>query len=241
MAEDPSMASHQVVSREEWLEARRALLAREKAFTKQRDELARARRALPWVRVDEPYVFETPAGKRTLAELFGPHSQLVVYHFMFSPEWDAGCKHCSFWADNFEGASPHLRARDVSFVAISRAPLAKLEAYRRRMGWTFAWVSSAGSTFNYDFGASFKPEDIARGAVTYNYVTEPMDMQDREGLSTFYKDGGGRVFHTYSTYARGIDAINGTYQILDLCPKGRDEDALEFTQEWVRRHDEYPR
>jgi len=208
-----SMENHRVVSHEEWLEARTKFLAKEKEFTQKRDELSRLRRDLPWERVTKEYVFEGPGGKRTLAQLFGKQSQLVVYHFMFAPEWDEGCKHCSFWADNFDGIDVHLRHRDVTFVAISRAPLAKLEAFKKRMGWRFAWYSSYGTDFNYDFQASFRPEDKEK---YYNYKTEEMDMTDREGASAFYKDPKGTVFHTYSTYARGIDMMNTAYHYIDL-------------------------
>jgi predicted dithiol-disulfide oxidoreductase (DUF899 family) len=231
--------NHNVVSHEQWMAARTAFLAKEKEFTRLRDELSAQRRALPWEKVDKNYVFDGPRGKETLAQLFGNKSQLVVYHFMFNPEADAGCKHCSFWADNFNGIDVHLKQRDVSFVAISRAPLAKLEAFERRMGWSFTWLSSFRTDFNYDFQASFKPEDIARGAVYYNYVKAEMPMQDREGVSVFYKDPSGAIFHTYSSYARGIDLLNAAYNFLDLVPKGRDENALEFTQSWVRYHDKY--
>ena len=237
--DDNGLEGHKVVSRDEWLAARTAFLAKEKEFTKLRDELSRQRRALPWVRVDKPYTFDGPRGTQTLADLFGKQSQLVVYHFMFSPDWDAGCKHCSFWADNFNGIDIHLRHRDVSLVAISRAPLAKIEAFKKRMGWNFNWVSSFHSDFNYDYQASFRPQDIASGAVFFNYRKENMDMTDREGVSVFYKDQSGAIFHTYSCYARGIDMVNGAYQFLDLVPKGRDEEALEFTQAWVRYHDRY--
>jgi len=214
-------------------------LAKEKEFTGLRDELNRERRQLPWEKVEKRYVFDGPKGKETLADLFENRSQLVVYHFMFTPEWDEGCKHCSFWADNFDGIDVHLEHRDVAFVAISRASLPKIEAFKKRMGWRFKWVSSNQTDFNYDYQASFRPEDIASGSVTYNYKREPMDMADREGASVFCKDAGGAIFHTYSCYARGIDIVNGAYHFLDLCPKGRDEDALEFTQSWVRYHDKY--
>ena len=240
MADDRSgLQGHPIVSREEWLTARTAFLAKEKEFTRLRDELSRERRALPWVRVDKAYSFDGPRGRLSLADLFAGRSQLVVYHFMFSPDWDAGCKHCSFWADNFNGIDIHLRHRDVGFVAISRAPLAKIEAFKMRMGWSFTWVSSFGSDFNYDYQASFRPEDLSRGAVFYNYRDEKLNMTEREGVSVFYKDERGTIFHTYSTYARGIDPVNGAYQFLDLAPKGRDEDGLQFTQAWVRYHDRY--
>jgi predicted dithiol-disulfide oxidoreductase (DUF899 family) len=232
-------SDHAVVSHERWLSARTAFLAKEKEFTRLRDELSRARRELPWEKVDKNYSFDGPSGEETLAQLFGKSSQLVVYHFMFDPAWDAGCKHCSFWADNFNGIDIHLRHRDVSFVAISRAPLAKLEAFKKRMGWSFKWVSSAHTDFNHDYQASFTPEQIQSGTAFYNYAKVNMDMADREGVSVFYKDGSNTVFHTYSSYARGIDMLNGAYHFLDLVPKGRDEDDLEFTQEWVRYHDKY--
>jgi predicted dithiol-disulfide oxidoreductase (DUF899 family) len=231
--------NHPVVSHEEWLSARTAFLAKEKEFTRLRDELSRQRRELPWEKVDKRYVFDGPSGKETLAELFQNRSQLIVYHFMFAPDWDEGCKHCSFWADNFNGIDIHLNHRDVTFVAISRAPLAKIETFKKRMGWSFKWVSSSQTDFNFDYQASFTPEDIHNKTAFYNYkVGDPGDT-DREGISTFYKDGNGAVFHTYSCYARGIDMVNGAYHFLDLAPKGRDEDSLDFTQAWVRYHDQY--
>ena len=233
------LEKHPVVSRDEWLAARIELLAREKELTRLRDELSRQRRALPWVRVDESYAFDGPAGRESLADLFGTRSQLVVYHFMFSPDWDAGCKHCSFWADNFNGIGVHLAHRDVSMVAISRAPLGKIEAFRKRMGWSFKWLSSFDGDFNYDYGVSFTPEAMRSGAPIYNYTKPESDMTDREGVSVFYKNPAGAVFHTYSCYSRGIDMLNCAYHYLDLVPKGRDEDRLEFTQAWVRYHDRY--
>ena len=230
-----------VVSREEWLAARKALLEKEKTFTRLRDDLSRQRREMPWVKVEKPYVFEGPNGRETLADLFENRSQLVVYHFMFNPEWDQGCPHCSFWADNFNPNAVHLKHRDVTLVAVSRAPLAKIEPFRKRMGWSFKWVSSFGNDFNYDYQVSFRPGDLQTGPVVYNYAktTMPPNMEDREGVSVFYKDGGGAVFHTYSTYARGLDMLNTAYNYLDLVPKGRDEGNLEFTQAWVRHHDRY--
>ena len=231
---------HPVVSREEWLSARTKFLAREKEFTHLRDELSRQRRALPWVKVDKQYVFEGPKGKETLADLFEKRSQLVVYHFMFGPDWSEGCPHCSFWADNFNPIGVHLNHRDVTFVAISRAPLNKIDAFKKRMGWQFKWLSSGKTDFNYDYGVSFTPEQLAKGPVLYNYSRKEMgDAQDREGLSVFYKDGDGTLFHTYSSYERGIDLVNTAYNYLDLVPKGRDEESLEFTQAWVRHHDKY--
>ncbi len=230
--------NHSVVSNDEWVAARRALLAKEKEFTRLRDELSRQRRELPWVKVEKPYVFDGPQGKETLAQLFAGRSQLVVYHFMFAPDWDEGCKHCSFWADHFDATNVHLNHRDVTLVAVSRAPLAKLEAFKKRMGWRFKWVSSFGNEFNRDFQVSFTPDEV-RSQGVYNFTLAPVEMPEREGLSVFYKDEAGSVFRTYSTYARGIDMLNGTYQFLDLVPKGRDEEGLDFPQAWVRYHDRY--
>ena len=227
-----------VVSRDEWTQARTTLLIREKEFSREREALAQARRALPWEEVTKDYVFDGPDGKLTLPDLFGGCGQLVVYHFMFPPEWDAGCPHCSFWADSFNGTLAHLRARDVSFAAVSRAPIGKITAYKRRMGWSFPWVSAGQTDFNYDFGISFTPEQVASHAPVYNYGSDP-GMGDREGIGAFARDERGRVFHTYSTYARGIDAMNAAYQFLDLVPKGRGEPAEGDPQFWVRRHDEY--
>jgi len=233
------LEDHPVVSREAWLSARKALLAKEKEFTLLRDGLSRQRRELPWVKVDKAYVFDGPSGNESLAALFAGRSQLVVYHFMFNPAWDEGCPHCSFWADNFDPIGVHLNHRDVTLVAISRAPLAKIESFRKRMGWSFKWVSSSRNDFNCDYGVSFTKEQIQSGAVFYNYARTKMDNEDREGLSVFYKDQGGAVFHSYSCYARGIDLLNTAYNFLDLVPKGRDEDGLAFTQSWVRHHDRY--
>jgi predicted dithiol-disulfide oxidoreductase (DUF899 family) len=232
-------AKHEIVSHERWLAARKALLAKEKEFSRQRDELARQRRALPWERVDKRYVFDTPGGEKTLAELFGKASQLVVYHFMFGPESAAGCAHCSFWADHYDGMGLHLPQRDVNFTCISRAPLAKIELFKQRMGWKFSWVSSGRTDFNRDLLVSFSPEEIRSGAVEYNYKPGPGAAADREGLSVFFKDEDGAIYHTYSTYARGIDLLNGTYNVLDLVPKGRDEDPPHKPQDWVRHHDKY--
>jgi predicted dithiol-disulfide oxidoreductase (DUF899 family) len=234
---DRAIQNHPVVSREQWLSARTAFLAREKEFTRIRDELSRQRRELPWVKVEKSYVFDGPAGKETLTDLFDGRSQLIVYHFMFSPEWDQGCKHCSFWADNFNPLGVHLNHRDVTLIAVSRAPFAKLEAFRRRMGWSFKWVSSFGSDFNYDYGVSFTPEQIDTGAPLFNYGTIDPGGSEREGASVFYRDADGTVFHSYSTYARGIDMLNTAYHYLDLVPKGRDEG--DHPQDWVRYHDRY--
>jgi predicted dithiol-disulfide oxidoreductase (DUF899 family) len=233
--------AHAVVSREEWLAARKQLLAREKELTRMRDELSAERRNLPWERVDKRYVFQTAAGAKTLADLFGDKHQLVVYHFMFAPDWETGCKSCSFWADNFNGITAHLEQRDIRFVAISRAPLPKLQAFAKRLGWSFPWVSSNETDFNFDYHVSFRPEDVAAGKASLNYA--PYDGTDPEwpGISVFYKDDSGAVFHTYSAYLRGIDAVNGAYQWLDLVPKGRDEANLSFSMAWVKLHDEYAR
>ena len=228
---------HKIVSQDEWLAARKALLAKEKEFTKARDELSAARRSLPWVKVEKPYAFQGPDGLQTLADLFDGRSQLVVYHFMFAPDWDAGCPHCSRWADNFNSIIVHLNQRDVTMVAISRAPFAKLAAYKKRMGWTFKWVSSLQTDFNFDFNVSFPMEDVATKKALYNFKRQDPFVGEREGVSVFFKNETGAVFRTYSTYARGIDMLNVDYHYLDLVPKGRDEgDRGPF---WVRRHDEY--
>jgi len=227
---------HATVSRDEWLAARKALLAREKEFTKARDELSAARRGLPWVKVDKTYVFDGADGRQSLAELFAGRAQLIVYHFMFAPDWNAGCLHCSHWADNFNAVIVHLNHRDVTMVAVSRAPYEKLAAYRKRMGWSFKWLSSFGNDFNRDFGVAFTPEEVADKKAFYNYVLQDPRAPEREGVSVFFKDGGD-VFHTYSSYARGIDLLNTDYNYLDLTPKGRDENGRGPF--WVRRHDEY--
>jgi predicted dithiol-disulfide oxidoreductase (DUF899 family) len=232
------MEQHPVVSDQEWVEARKALLAKEKEFTRLRAQLADERRQLPWEAITKDYEFEGSRGKVTLADLFEDRSQLIVYHFMFDPSWDEGCLHCSFWADNFDGAPVHLAARDVSFTAVSRAPFAKIAAYKDRMGWSFPWVSSFGSDFNYDFAVSFSSEAVADHSAVYNYGSTDPGFEEREGISVFFRNDTGEVFRTYSTYARGIDMVNGTYQFLDLVPKGRDEPAGE-AQFWVRRHDDY--
>jgi predicted dithiol-disulfide oxidoreductase (DUF899 family) len=234
-----ALQDHDVVSHDEWIAARKALLAEEKQFTHRREELARRRRALPWEKVEKEYVFDGPKGKESLSDLFDGRSQLIVYHFMFAPEDDQGCPICSFWADHYDATLVHLNHRDVSFAVISRARLAKIEAFKKRMGWRFKWVSSGNTDFNYDLHASFRAQDLERGTAVYNYEPLNVDMVDREGVSVFYRDESGQVFHTYSTYARGIDMVNGTYQFLDLVPKGRDERDYEFKQEWVRYHDRY--
>jgi len=229
---------HTIVSQAEWLTARKALLAREKEFSKARDQLSAARRALPWVKVDKTYVFDGPNGKQTLPELFDGKSQLLVYHFMLGPGWVQGCPSCSFLADHFDGAVAHLAQRDVTLVVVSRAPLAEIDAYKKRMGWRFKWVSSYGSDFNRDYHVSFSKDEMA-GEVEYNYAMGKFPSEEAPGISAFIKDEAGGVFHTYSSYARGLDILLGTYHFLDMAPKGRDEDALPWTMAWVRRHDEY--
>lgn len=227
-----------VVDEKDWLEARTKLLEEEKQLQRQRDELARKRRALPWRRIDANYVFQSEAGDVTLGDLFADASQLLVYHFMYHPDWNEGCKSCSFWADGYDPLLPHLKARDTALVAVSRAPLDKLLAYRRRMGWTFPWVSSENSSFNGDFNVSFSTETIESGSASYNYRNTSRIGEEMPGLSSFRKRDG-EIYHTYSTYSRGLDPFNSAYQLLDLTSKGRDEDGLDFTMAWVRRNDEY--
>jgi len=234
-----STVKHQVVSKDRWLAERKALLAREKALTRLRDQVARERRALPWVRIEKDYVFDTPEGRRTLAELFQGRRQLLVQHFMLGPGWEQGCPSCSFMADHTDGMNVHLAHRDVTFVAISRAPLAEIERFRRRMGWQFKWVSSNANDFNFDFGVSFTPEEKVRNEVTYNYGRQPFESEELPGISVFYKDDAGELFHTYSTYRRGVEVMMGAYNLMDLTPKGRDEDNLSYGMEWVRHHDRY--
>jgi predicted dithiol-disulfide oxidoreductase (DUF899 family) len=234
-----SAGNHAVVSRERWIAERKKLLAREKELTHLRDQIARERRALPWARIDKDYVFDTPEGRRTLAALFEGRRQLMVQHFMLGPGWEQGCPSCSFMADHTDGMTLHLAHRDVTFVAVSRAPLAEIERFRRRMGWRFKWVSSNANHFNFDFGVSFTPEEKATNEVTYNYGKQPFESEELPGISVFYKDDAGQVFHTYSTYRRGVEVMMGTYNLLDLTPKGRDEDKLSYGMEWVRHHDRY--
>ncbi len=232
------MTKHKVVTRDEWLASRKALLAKEKEFTRARDALSAERRELPWVKVEEPYAFETTRGKKTLAELFEGRSQLVIYHFMFDPTWAEGCKSCSFWADNFERNVIHLNHRDVTMIAVSRAPLEKLEAYKKRMGWTFDWASSLGTSFNHDYNVTITPEEIAKKTAVYNYG--PSDWAgETPGISVFFKDEDGAVYHTYSCYSRGLDMMNAGYHYLDLVPKGRDEAGFGYGMEWLRRRDQY--
>jgi predicted dithiol-disulfide oxidoreductase (DUF899 family) len=230
------MHAHKVVSREEWLKARKAHLRKEKAHTRARDKLMEERRALPWVRIEKEYVFETPQGKKTLAQLFDGRSQLIIYHFMFGPGWKQGCSGCSFISDHIDGANLHLAHHDVTVIAVSRAALAEFMPFKRRMGWRFLWVSSQGSDFNRDFGVAFTPEQVARGKPLYNYGTTSSLAEDLHGTSVFFKDGRGAIFHTYSTYARGDDALIGAHHFLDLTPKGRNEKS---TMDWVRLHDAY--
>ncbi len=234
------MKGHKIVVRKDWIAARRRLLAKEKEFTRLRDELSQTRRELPWVRVEKDYVFDGPGGRESLAELFAGRSQLVVYHFMFGPDWDVGCKSCSFWADNFNGIVAHLNQRDVTLVAVSRAPLAKLRAFAKRLGWSFKWVSSLKSDFNFDFSVSFDHVQQKQGPVFYNFEMTSFPWgTEAPGISTFFKDEDGTVFHTYSCYSRGLDMLNTAYHYLDLVPKGRDEAGLSATMAWVRLRDEY--
>ncbi len=234
---------HKIVSKEEWIEARKQLLAKEKEFTRLRDELSRERRELPWERVLENYVFDGPKGKESLSDLFEGRTQLIIYHFMFHPDWKEGCKACSFWADNFNNIIVHLNHRDTTMVAISRARHETIAPYQKRMGWTFKWLSSFANDFNYDFQVSFTPEQVKAGTATYNYqvTTSGGDHGELPGISVLYKDEAGQIFHTYSTFQRGLDMLNVAYHYLDLVPKGRDEDELDFTMSWLRRHDDYGR
>jgi len=233
------MTTHRVVSRDEWIRERTQLLAREKEFTRLRDQLSAERRELPWVKVDTPYVFDGPNGRESLADLFQGRSQLAVYHFMFDPAWDEGCKSCSFWMDNFDGTDVHLNHRDVSLVLVSRAPIATLEAYRTRMGWRLKWVSSEPSDFNRDYHVSFTPQEGESGQSYYNYRHGAFGAGEAPGLSVFSRDTDGTIYHTYSCYARGLDMLNTAYHLLDLVPKGRDEAGLPYTMAWLRHHDRY--
>lgn len=230
---------HAVVSPERWLDARMELLAKEKDLRKQMDELVRLRRQLPWEFVERNYTFDTNQGKQSLAELFQGRSQLMLYHFMFGPDWEQGCSGCSFVADHVDGAIAHLAQRDVTWTAVSRAPLAKINAFQRRMGWKFRWVSSFGSDFNFDYHVSFMQEEMAQGEVYYNYARRRFPQSEGPGISVFYRDGAGNIFHTYSAYARGLDILLGTYNYLNLAPKGRDEEGLAMPMAWVRHHDRY--
>jgi predicted dithiol-disulfide oxidoreductase (DUF899 family) len=229
-----------IVSRDQWLSERKALLAKEKELTRCRDALNAARRELPWVKVEKTYTFDTPQGKQTLADLFDGRSQLIVKHFMLGPGWKEGCVGCSFEVDHVEGALVHLEHHDVTYVAVSRAPLAELEAFKKRMGWRFKWVSSSGSDFNYDYHVSFTPKQIATGKVDYNYQIQDFQIEELSGLSVFYRDDAGDIFHTYSTYGRGAEEVLGAYMYLDLTPKGRNETGPNHDlTDWVRHHDSY--
>jgi predicted dithiol-disulfide oxidoreductase (DUF899 family) len=232
-----NLGDHKVVSESEWLEARKQFLVKEKEFTRLRDQLSQQRRDLPWKAVDKQYAFDGPDGRQTLSELFDGRSQLIVYHFMFDPGWEAACPHCSFWADNFNEIIVHLNHRDVTMIAVSHAPYSKISEYKKRMGWNFKWVSSHDTSFNFDCHVSFTKKELDEKQAFYNFKLQDSFDTEREGVSVFYKDQTGRVFHTYSTYARGIDMLNTAYNYLDLTPKGRDENGQG--QFWVRRHDEY--
>ena len=227
------------VSHPEWVAARKQLLAKEKEFTRLRDDISRQRRELPWERIEKQYVFDEPQRKETLSDLFDGRSQLIIYHFMFGPNWSEGCPSCSYLADHFDGATIHLAHRDVTFAVVSRAPIAQIEAFRKRMGWRFHWVSSYGTDFNYDYHVSQTEQEKISGKAEYNYTTMEFPSEERPGASVFYKDKNGEIFHTYSAYARGLDILVGTYNFLDMAPKGRDEDGLKFSMAWVRHHDKY--
>lgn len=233
------MTTHKIVSPDEWHQARREFLAKEKEFTRLRDELSQQRREMPWTRVEKKYHFLGPNGPETLADLFAGKSQLIVYHFMYGPDWgERGCPSCSFWADNFNGIDVHLAARDATLLAVSLAPFAKIVQYKQKMGWNFKWVSAYGSDFNFDYHVSFTPESVANGTASYNY--KPHDNAgETPGISVFYKDADGTVYHTYSTYSRGLDMMNGAYHYMDLLPKGRDEANLPWSMAWLNYHDLY--
>jgi len=234
------MQHNRIVSQEEWLAARKQHLLKEKELTRLRDQLSAERRTLPWVKVEKNYVFDTPKGKKMLADLFDGRSQLIIYHFMFRPGWEEGCRSCSFLADHIDGSVGHLAHRDVTLMAVSRAPLPEIESFKKRMGWRFKWVSSYGNDFNSDYHVSFTKDDVAKGKTYYNYQErESQSEGEAPGTSVFYKNATGDIFHTYSAYARGLDMLIGAYNYLDLVPKGRDEDALTFRMAWVRHHDRY--
>lgn len=233
------VAQKKIVSHAEWLAARTEFLKKEKEFTRLRDEISKQRRELPWEKVDKNYVFDGPNGKVKLADLFEGRSQLIVYHFMLGPNWVEGCPSCSFLGDHFDGAIPHLNARDVTFAVISRAPFSQIQAFQKRMGWKFKWVSANANDFNFDYKVSFTPEEIKKGEANYNFGTTSLPIEECPGASVFYKDASGNVFHTYSTYARGLDIFLGAYNFLDIAPKGRDEEGLKFTMAWVKHHDKY--
>jgi predicted dithiol-disulfide oxidoreductase (DUF899 family) len=234
-----TMEHPKVVSQAEWLEARKEHLRKEKEFTRLRDQLSRERRELPWEKIEKQYVFDGPGGKESLGDLFGGKSQLIIYHFMFGPDWKEGCPSCSLLADHIDGAAVHLAQRDVTVLAVSRATLPQIETFKKRMGWRFKWVSSSGSDFNYDNHVSFTEDEVTKHEMYYNYQTQEFPSAEGPGASVFYKNGGGEIFHTYSTFGRGVDMLIGAYNWLDLAPKGRDEDALPFSMAWVRHHDRY--
>jgi predicted dithiol-disulfide oxidoreductase (DUF899 family) len=233
------MQPHKIVPHEEWLAARKAHLADEKAFTRARDALSKKRRELPWEKVEKNYLFDGPNGKESLADLFGGKSQLIVYHFMLGPGWEAGCPSCSLLADHFDGLLIHLAQRDAAFVVVSRAPLAEIEKFKKRMGWKFKWVSSFGNDFNFDYQVSASPNEKVSGKVIYNYEVTTFPSEERPGASVFFKNDVGEVLHTYSTYGRGLDIFIGAYNFLDVAPKGRDEEGLAYGMAWVRHHDRY--
>jgi len=228
-----------IASPAEWLAARKELLKKEKEFSKLRDELSRQRREMPWEKLEKAYMFDGPKGKESLADLFGERSQLIVYHFMLGPDWKEGCPSCSFISDHIDASVVHLAARDVRLVVVSRAPLAQIEAFKKRMGWRFHWVSSNATDFNFDYQVSMTKEELEKGQVYYNYSTQQFPSEERPGTSVFYRDGSGNIFHTYSSYARGLDILIGAYNWLDLTPKGRDEEGLKHGMAWVRHHDKY--
>jgi len=233
------MQKSKVVSREKWLVSRKEFLAKEKEFTRLRDQLSQQRRELPWVKVNKEYLFDGPDGKETLADLFKDRSQLIIYHFMYGPGWQQGCPSCSFWADNFNGIVIHLKHRDISLLAVSRAPLDELKAYKKRMGWSFKWVSSFENEVNHDYRVSFTSDEVKKSKMFYDYSIGNFPSEELPGISVFYKDKQGDIFHTYSCYARGLDMLNGAYHYMDLVPKGRDEDDLPHTMAWLHRHDQY--
>lgn len=233
------MLNPKIVSQDEWLAARKQHLLEEKEFTRLRDQLSAKRRELPWVKVDKDYIFDGPDGKESLADLFDGNSQLLVYHFMYGPDWEEGCPSCSFWADNYNGTVVHLKHRDITMLAVAKARLETLEAYKKRMGWSFKWVSSLANDFNRDYNVSFMAEELEKGEAYYNYHKTTFPSEEGPGISVFYKNDKGEIFHTYSCYARGLDMLNGAYHMMDLTPKGRDEAELPWSMAWLRRHDQY--
>jgi predicted dithiol-disulfide oxidoreductase (DUF899 family) len=240
MATATSKSEHpKIVPQAEWVAARKELLKKEKEFTRLRDEISRQRRELPWEKVTKQYAFEGSNGKESLADLFGDRSQLIIYHFMFGPGWEQGCPSCSYISDHIGGSLVHLAARDVRLVVVSRAPLAQIEAFKKRMGWGFKWVSSFGTDFNHDYNVSFTEEELASGEMQYNYTKQKFPSEEGPGTSVFYKDAAGDIFHTYSSYGRGLDILIGAYNWLDITPKGRDEEGLAHSMAWVRHHDRY--